>query len=511
MDYIKIKKIHLKYFKCFRDATIECNPNLNIIVGDNGTGKSSILQAIDLALSGSITRVEKSGIENILNMSAVSAWKAQPSVEKLPVLTVELFFDNMPDNPKMEFFYGEKYSDNKTKESAFGIKMICEPDPEFFQEISQQLQMGVGIYFPYEYYKVHFSTFSDMAYSQYNKPFHLMYIDNSTINEARALRFVITNTYSSAVSSLQERISKRQEYRNHIELFNLPQAALDKGIFIDTDLEQALNIRYQGIRLNNQGQGTINIHKTDSVLLRNINESAVFLIEEPETHLSHVLLQKMIERIKEQTESRQLFITTHSSYITSRLGLRNAIFVNKTIQSLSSLDDETSRFFMKTPNDNLLQFVLSAKVLLVEGAAEYILLDFFVENITGKNMAQNGIWCIALNNLSFQRYLTLGRLLGIIIAVIRDNDKSTETFYPEYVSENIHVFVDKDPKRYTFEVCLYEDNRDLLKELFAAKPDVLDYMLKNKAEAAFRILNARIPVKVPSYIEEAIRWIVTKR
>ena len=47
-----IKKVHIVNFKKFRDFTIVLNPKVNIIVGNNEEGKSTILEAIHLALSG---------------------------------------------------------------------------------------------------------------------------------------------------------------------------------------------------------------------------------------------------------------------------------------------------------------------------------------------------------------------------------------------------------------------------------------------------------------------------
>ena len=42
-----ISKIRLINFKRFRDYTITPNERINILVGDNEVGKSSILEAID--------------------------------------------------------------------------------------------------------------------------------------------------------------------------------------------------------------------------------------------------------------------------------------------------------------------------------------------------------------------------------------------------------------------------------------------------------------------------------
>ena len=49
----KIKKIRLINFRRFIDYTIEPNDRINVFVGDNEVGKSSVLEAIDLITSGS--------------------------------------------------------------------------------------------------------------------------------------------------------------------------------------------------------------------------------------------------------------------------------------------------------------------------------------------------------------------------------------------------------------------------------------------------------------------------
>ena len=142
MSFINIKRIRLVNYKAFVDETIQCNANLNIFVGDNGTGKSSILQAIDLTLSGSSTKVDSWGIENILNAEAVKAWLKSPSMEHLPQLVVEIFLNDVPDEPRFARFYGEKFLDNNVKDSEFGIKLVCEPNPDFAEEISDLIKKG---------------------------------------------------------------------------------------------------------------------------------------------------------------------------------------------------------------------------------------------------------------------------------------------------------------------------------------------------------------------------------
>ena len=50
----KIKSLYIEKYKGFKDFKIEFNSELNILVGENGTGKTTILEIIYNALSGNI-------------------------------------------------------------------------------------------------------------------------------------------------------------------------------------------------------------------------------------------------------------------------------------------------------------------------------------------------------------------------------------------------------------------------------------------------------------------------
>lgn len=55
-----ITKLQLKNFAAFTDLNIEFSPGVNIIIGENGTGKTQLLKAI-LALSGPEARADQAG------------------------------------------------------------------------------------------------------------------------------------------------------------------------------------------------------------------------------------------------------------------------------------------------------------------------------------------------------------------------------------------------------------------------------------------------------------------
>ena len=101
-----ISRIKLHNFRRFNDIEIIFNRGKNILVGDNESGKSSILQAIDLCARGSRHRIEDIGIETLFNVDAVNAFMAgDRRIENLPNLYVELFLEDIVDEELSVVFH----------------------------------------------------------------------------------------------------------------------------------------------------------------------------------------------------------------------------------------------------------------------------------------------------------------------------------------------------------------------------------------------------------------------
>ena len=49
---MKIKKVYIENFKSFKKLELDLDSGINILVGNNEAGKSTILEAIHLALTG---------------------------------------------------------------------------------------------------------------------------------------------------------------------------------------------------------------------------------------------------------------------------------------------------------------------------------------------------------------------------------------------------------------------------------------------------------------------------
>ena len=514
----KIEKIILHNFKRFSHLELEVFSDLNIFIGDNESGKSSILQAIDLVSHGSRHRVETIGLDRLFNVKVISQFMASNrDINNIPEMFVELYLENDTD-PRLN-------GNNNSKHlNAFGLRMKCMCDSNYSLQVAQILQNESPV-FPLEFFTITFETFAGVAYNGYTKWLKTISIDNSQIGSPYAMREYVHNIYEGKVKEAERALNR---YAYHTAKKNFQKENLEKynkGIApykfcikdtSDDNVETSISLEENEIPIENKGTGMQCFIKTELALNSAVDDIDVVLIEEPETHLSYMNMQKLIEIIN-GSHSRQLFISTHSDLISTRLGLKKCILLNSssdTYAKLTGLTSQTAKFFMKAPDNNMLQFVLSNKVILVEGDAEFILMEAMYKQTTGKELAKSGIGVIAVDGKCFKRYLEIANIIGIKVAVITDNDNDVDANiienYRNYVTNNTKVFSDNDNERNTFEVCIYEDNEAMLDKEFCRlrTRTTLEYMLANKAEAAFRILEDHADdINVPQYIQDAIKWI----
>lgn len=272
-----------------------------------------------------------------------------------------------------------------------------------------------------------------------------------------------------------------------------------------------LMIYEDSIALNNRGTGEQVLIKTDFALEKAGENIDVILFEEPENHLSHTNLKKLISNI-ENKQTGQIFVTTHSSLIGTGLDLFNLIILshkkNDVPLYLKTLNKDTSNYFLKAPPAGILEFILSSKVILVEGPSEYILFDRFYKYITGRHLNEDRIYVLAIRGLSFKRYLDIAKITGSRVAVITDNDSDYEQKcikkYENYNYDNIEIFFENDNDKPTFEYYIYDKNRSLCETKFGV--NALDHMLKNKTNSALMLAESE-NITTPKYIERAINWI----
>lgn len=519
-----LTKVVLRNFKRFEKLDLPLNPGLNVLLGDNEAGKSTVLLAIDIALSASRSKIEALGVESLLNVDSVNAFMAsRRHVVDLPRLQVEIFLTDC-DEPLLS---GKNNVDGRMCD---GVKLECTVPREIEAEVAEHLRDPEAP-FPFEYYAPRFATFAEDSQIAFKKHVRHLMLDSSRIDSEQATR-AYTQQLFAVSADARARNKLESSYRKtkddfqakHLRAINEALTEYQFGVRTSTkaNLGTDLVILEDDLPLEVRGKGRQCFVKT-SFALRRGGEGTfplhLLLLEEPENHLSHAHMRRLVERLA-KAEDRQLIVATHSSMICSRLDLRKALLLgaagSEKRAALSDLSEATATFFMKAPDNNVLEFALSKRVILVEGDAEFILIEALYEKHSGgSTLAEDGVHVISVGGTSFKRYLELAKLLGTRVAVVRDNDghwrKNCVDNYAEFSMENARVFADPDDDRNTFEVCVYRDNQALCDRLFGASRrslSVQDYMIANKADAAFELLEKGLnELTAPKYIREAIAWI----
>ncbi|MCI5603216.1 MAG: AAA family ATPase, partial [Clostridiales bacterium] len=61
-----LEKVQLKNYKAIEELEIDLTPGINVLIGDNGAGKTSVLEGIAVALGGLFVNVTGVRTKNIV-------------------------------------------------------------------------------------------------------------------------------------------------------------------------------------------------------------------------------------------------------------------------------------------------------------------------------------------------------------------------------------------------------------------------------------------------------------
>ena len=538
---MRISEVTIVNYKCFyRKFSITFNDGINIIVGQNESGKSTILEAINLCLSGLINgRYLKNELsEYLFNRQIVNEYidslkgdnKSSP-----PEIHIEVLFekDTFPN------FLGTA---NYEKSNQSGVVLKIEFDEEYKSEYQNYIEAGKTIEtIPIEYYKVSWYSCSREAVTARSIPIKPVLIDSTSPKYQNGSDIYISRIIKNDLTD-REKVNLSQAFRNMKQYFisddsvakinkkiNNNSGITYKTLEISTDLptqnawEYSLMTYIDEIPFHHIGKGEQCIVKTNLALShKKTDEAHLILLEEPENHLTHSRLNELLKSIQEQCKGKQLIITTHSSFVANKLLLKNLILLNdQKITRLCDLPEDTYEFFKKLPGYPTLRLLLTARTVLVEGDSDELIFQrAYMDSNDGKLPIEDGIDVIAVK-LTFKRFLDIAKMIGIKVAVITDNDgdysNTIEEKYKDYKDiPNINVFADSNDSLNTLEPQFVNANIDNIsslceiieidKEKYTTSDKLSEYMVKNKTKWALKIFESKIKVKYPNYIIQAVEW-----
>ena len=527
-----ISRVIVKNYRCLKCADLPLNQDLNIIVGNNECGKSTLLEAIHLALTGQLNgRPIQAEIHPYLFNSDVVNSYIERLMAKEPVappeIMIELYFDDDSSLAKL------KGINNTRREDVPGVSLTVEFNPDFSDEFAVYVADPTVIKtLPVEYYIVRWKSFAENGITARGIPVKLSFIDASAIRgNAATSRYVLDIVKDSLTR--EQQVDLALSYRlmkdaflekDKVKCINDALAEKrgeisDKTLSISLDTtsrtnwETGIMPHLDDVPLSLVGKGEQSSAKI-RLAMESSSERQLILIEEPENHLSFSILNSLISRLSERRGGRQLIITTHSSFVLNKLGVESVILFNRGASGgLKSLSLETQDYFMRLPGHDTLRLILAKSSILVEGPSDELIVQAAYKNKNGIMPLEAGLDVIAVRSLAFKRFLEIADLVGIPTSVVTDNDGSVAALkakYKDYIGKSkIRILYDLDENYRTLEPQMLKANgraviEKVLGRTFDDDSALLKYMENNKADVALMFFSTSEPWTAPKYILDAI-------
>lgn len=535
---MKISKLRIVNYKLFKDIIIKVNENTNIFVGENDSGKTTILEATSMVLTGRINGYPVSKRLNLdwFNIETRQGYKVAVEAGETPpppAIEIEAYFAPPEESETAIIKY--KGANNSLHEDAVGVKLEIVFDEQYAETYRQLLAKQEVKDIPVEYYKVNFRPFSGSPeYYATTTGKKVACIDTTKKDYGTVLnRFISTSidtflaeddmtalrhayranrhefTGNPAVESLNQKLRKSHSFVGKSVGINLRESGIDEW-------REELSISLDGIPLENSGFGTQNMVKAEMFMLQNADVD-ILIIEEPENNLSYANMSILISRLS-GNNGKQLFISTHSSYVANKLGLRGLHLVaDSEVTPFTSLSSDTYNYFLKLPGYNTLRVLLANRAILVEGPADELIVEKAYLDHYGKQPIEAGIDVIAVDSLAFRWYCEMAALIHKPLTIVTDNDGDAEAVrkrYKDYESI-VTLCVESDNVLNTLEpsvLAANHDNFEAFKAIVYRGKDIDDrdedsireFMLKNKTEWSMRVFTSDEKIKYPDYILQAI-------
>lgn len=529
-----IRKVAVRNYRLFRKLDLGLSPGMNILVGKNDTGKSTLIEAITLALTGRLRgrAFEQELSPHLINRDAaqdyITALRSGNAIPTPPAIVIEVY---LSDADATEILRG---TNNLSGENACGIRLQARLSPDFTEEYQSLISRPDSVRLvPTEYYIVEMLGFSGNRISSRSVPVDARVIDASTIRLQSGIDYHLQQIIRGILDP-KERVELSRQYRSLREEFSEkePVKAINKRLEATDDelterkLSLSIDISQRSTWESNLvahlddlpfdliGKGDQNTLKTLLAIGQKADDAHVVLIEEPENHLSFASLRKLISRIDAKCAGKQVVIATHSTYVLNKLGIENLVLLGMAEPTrITDLSPDTVDFFKKLPGFDTLRLALAEAAMLVEGPSDELILQRAYRDTHGRLPIEDGIDVINVG-LSHKRFAELAIRLGRRVWLVTDNDGKTQEemklrFSKYLCYDKVTLHTGDDPRLNTLEPNLVAANdmptlNSALGTKHTTKEEVLTAMLADKTGSALAIFESETSLNMPRYIQDVV-------
>eukprot|EP01029_Cantina_marsupialis_P002756 TRINITY_DN12639_c0_g3_i2.p1 TRINITY_DN12639_c0_g3~~TRINITY_DN12639_c0_g3_i2.p1 ORF type:complete len:726 (+),score=66.79 TRINITY_DN12639_c0_g3_i2:3212-5389(+) len=451
-----IKEFHIANFRSIEELTLKFRKGVNIIIGENNSGKTAIIDALRICLSyGNMRRdiyVDRDR-DFFLNSEKLGEESTEIKFDLIfePESAVEraIFIDFIrqdSENSQKQFielhfrYYLEYKSENKVlRWNVWGGENEGQQVPyEALQLISNTylgaLRDATEKLRPHAYGNKIASLYRNLRQYDTCKKESVSLTTDQKVKLARILKDQVENgDWKDVVKTGNEKVSKHIKHSTingkqpEVEFSFLPYTY--DGIVDNIEARKPV---YKGddVTIENQkyftvsqnGLGENNIIYAGTVLGDLINSNSLdekeyyynaLLIEEPEAHLHPQKQNTFFEYLCQISDGVQSFITSHSPTITAKADLDHIIILKRKDNDISAfsindskLESHNKVYLSKFLDITKSQLFFANGVILVEGISEALLLPVF-SKLIGRDLEKNGVEVVNLNGVAFEHFARL--------------------------------------------------------------------------------------------------------
>jgi len=509
-----LKKFKIKNYRCIKYASIDFNKGVNILIGENNSGKTAVLDALRVCLS-----YGKQWRDIWVSVNNFHLDKNNPDAD-IEDIEFHLFFEienevetgifnelhSVGDGGKQElqlhfrYYIDERSGVKKVRYNVWG------GDNEGQSITPDVLDLIYFIHLDALRDAVHHlrpvrgnrlgELYSKIVTDEKRQEFLSGKVRN-VLNGDTDWNTLIDQGKSKVNEHLKETTitGKEQnveidflpfEFRKIVDNLRIQTPVYNEDIIENGDKQRYFELHQNGLGYNN----LIYIATVLGDLKRQkeleSNAYVALLIEEPEAHLHPQLQNIFFNYLNKLNEiGFQIFVSSHSPTITAKADLDSLIVLQEQeneITSLeikkSNLDDINKKYLKKFLDVTKCQLFFSNGVILVEGISEALLIPVFSEIIgSDYSIEKKGIELVNLNGVAFEHF---GKLfnsddpnirLNCRCANLTDDDRteggdicSRAAKAKELENGQLRVALAEK----TFEIELFKagNNKDILLEIF---------------------------------------------